>query len=125
MAKNQDFKQMIDEIKFHHKLLQVDVAKALDVQPTYLSDMINGRVPVTEKVMDKVQSIWGDNTYKINSSGNNNNINIAGTQINRDHEENQVLKTRIKELEGLVARLESDKQFLQETTQKLLEKLTN
>jgi len=120
MAKNQDFKQMIDEIKFHHKLLQVDVAKALDVQPTYLSDMINGRVPVTEKVMDKVQSIWGDNTYKINNSGNNNVIASAvlGSPINQGQDEVQTLKNRIKELEELVVELRSDKQFLQ----KLLEK---
>jgi len=58
------------------------------------------------------------NAHKVSNNGNNNNINIAGTQINRDQEEIQSLKNRINELEELLAELRSDKQFLQ----KLLEK---
>ena len=45
MAVNQELKSLIDLIKYSKGLKQAEVANQIGVKPTYLSDMINGRVP--------------------------------------------------------------------------------
>lgn len=58
MPINQDFKDIISEIKFKDKLTQVQIAESLDVKSTYLSDMINGRVPVSDSILNKIYELY-------------------------------------------------------------------
>lgn len=50
MAVNVRLKKAIEEIKFKFKLNQGGIAEKLGVRNTYLSDMINGRVPLSTKM---------------------------------------------------------------------------
>lgn len=58
MPINQDFKNIISEIKFKDKLTQAQIAESLDVKSTYLSDMINGRVPVSDSILNKIYELY-------------------------------------------------------------------
>lgn len=48
------FKDVISEVKFLYKVKQSEISAKIGVKPTYLSDMINGRVPVTENVLQSI-----------------------------------------------------------------------
>ncbi len=58
MPINQEFKNTVSEIKYQYKLKQSDIADKLGIKSTYLSDMINGRVPLSENISDKIKTIW-------------------------------------------------------------------
>ena len=60
MSINQEFKNLISKIKFFYGIKQSDIAFNIDVKPTYLSDMINGRVPVTESITEKLYEHYSD-----------------------------------------------------------------
>lgn len=62
MAENKLFKSHIKRLKLEKDLTQAEVAERLGVKSTYLSDMINGRVPVTESVIGKIYEVF---SYKI------------------------------------------------------------
>ena len=53
MAVNQEFKNIINRIKYEYSLNQSQIADRLGVKKTYLSDMINGRVPYNETMNKK------------------------------------------------------------------------
>lgn len=57
---NQDFKKLISEVKFFYSITQADISYGIGVKNTYLSDMINGRVPVTESVINKIYELYSD-----------------------------------------------------------------
>lgn len=85
----QTFKKMISAVKYRDGINQAEIAKRIGVKPTYLSDMLNGRVPITESVTDKMmglfpylstpdsqtQTISGDNN--IATMGAHNKINVT------------------------------------------------
>lgn len=54
MAVNQILKKAISAIKFKYQLRQVEVAEKIGVKNTYLSDVINGRSPLSELFSDKL-----------------------------------------------------------------------
>lgn len=60
MNTNQELKDLIDRIKFVKKVRQSDIADELDIAPTYLSDMINGRVPLTNSLKKKLLEQYSD-----------------------------------------------------------------
>lgn len=60
MAKNQELKSLIGRIKFIHGLTQAQIADELSVKSTYLSDMINGRVPFSEKFRENLLGVFPD-----------------------------------------------------------------
>lgn len=60
MPVNEQLKNMIDNIKFAYKLKQSEVAVRLGVTGTYLSDMINGRVPFTDNMREKIHEVFTD-----------------------------------------------------------------
>lgn len=62
MPINKTLKDAIDSIKFTGKLKQSDIADKLGVKSTYLSDMINGRVPLSDNIKDKIYELF---SYKI------------------------------------------------------------
>lgn len=57
---NEDFKKLISRIKFLYSIKQSDIASAINVKSTYLSDMINGRVPVTDSVTERLYELYSD-----------------------------------------------------------------
>lgn len=58
MPKNETFKFCIEKIKLDTGLKQAEIAEKIDVKSTYLSDMINGRVPLTESVCQKISEVF-------------------------------------------------------------------
>lgn len=60
MAKNQELKSLIGRIKFIHGLTQAQIADELSVKSTYLSDMVNGRVPFSEKFRENLLGVFPD-----------------------------------------------------------------
>lgn len=67
MSINQEFKNVISEIKFKNKLTQAQIAESLEVKSTYLSDMINGRVPVSDSILNKIYELYSYTKQKTNS----------------------------------------------------------
>lgn len=59
MPVNEVFKNAVKEIKFRSGLNQAQIAAYLGVRSTYLSDMINGRVPLTENISGKIYQLFG------------------------------------------------------------------
>lgn len=55
---NQEFKNLISKIKFNYKLKQEEIAGKIGVTGPYLSDMINGRVPLTDSLQDKLYEVF-------------------------------------------------------------------
>jgi phage repressor protein C with HTH and peptisase S24 domain len=66
MAVNERLKNAIDSIKFSFKLKQADVAEKLRVKSTYLSDMINGRVPFSDSMKEKIYEVFSYNMNEEN-----------------------------------------------------------
>ncbi len=58
MPKNETLKFCIEKIKLDTGLRQAEIADKIDVKSTYLSDMINGRVPLTESVCQKISEVF-------------------------------------------------------------------
>lgn len=58
MAINQDFKKMIDKIKYKFSINQAQIAERLGVKSTYLSDMINSRVPYNNTMQKRIYEIF-------------------------------------------------------------------
>jgi len=52
MPINKNFKRAIFKIKETYDLNQKEIASRLGIKATYLSEMINGSVPVTQKVIN-------------------------------------------------------------------------
>lgn len=59
MAKNKILADAIKEIRYKRELTQAQVATELGVKGTYLSDMINGRVPLSENISDSIKNLYG------------------------------------------------------------------
>ncbi|HFK5582171.1 TPA: helix-turn-helix domain-containing protein [Elizabethkingia anophelis] len=70
---NEDFKKLISNIKFFYSINQSDIAFNIGVKSTYLSDMINGRVPVTDSLLEKIYETYSDITPKSSDSLTKNN----------------------------------------------------
>lgn len=60
MAKNQELNEMIRTVKFKKNLKQSEIAEKMGVKPTYLSDAINGRVPFSASMKEKIYEVFSD-----------------------------------------------------------------
>lgn len=67
MPINQDFKNLISKIKYEYSLNQAQIADKLGVAKTYLSDMINGRVPYNETIDKKINDVFNLSMYEFSS----------------------------------------------------------
>lgn len=59
MAVNQDIKNLIERIKYEHRINQSEIAVRLDVSKTYLSDIINGRAPSNDAFLERIRTTFG------------------------------------------------------------------
>lgn len=99
MAKNQELKSLIGRIKFIHGLTQAQIADELSVKSTYLSDMVNGRVPFSEKFRENLLGVFPDaveptgNTVTVGTAQQSTVVggNYYGTPT-RTHEEAQPIE---------------------------------
>lgn len=66
-AVNQEFKNLIDRIKYEFSINQSQIAERLGIKQTYLSDMINGRVPYNESMRNKINDVFHIHGYENNS----------------------------------------------------------
>lgn len=62
MAINEQLKNAVESIKFSFKIKQSEIAERLGVKSTYLSDMINGRVPFSDSMKEKLYEVFSYNT---------------------------------------------------------------
>jgi phage repressor protein C with HTH and peptisase S24 domain len=58
MPVNKIFKEAIFKIKSKYNLNQKEISDKLGIKNTYLSDMINGRVPVTENITNRIYELF-------------------------------------------------------------------
>lgn len=73
---NQELKMFIARIKFFHGITQAQIAERLSVQSSYLSDMINGRVPFSEKFRERLLSVFSD---ALGGTGNTISVGTANS----------------------------------------------
>ena len=110
MAINQELKHLVELIKFSKGLKQSEVAEELGVKPTYLSDMINGRVPFSSNLRDAICEKYSDcveGDLNIVQDGSHNQINGHGAHGNFNGcESSAILSERVKSLEALLAEKE-------------------
>jgi transcriptional regulator with XRE-family HTH domain len=59
MSKNQTVTRAIKAIKFRFNLNQDEIAKKIGTTQTYLSDIMSGRIPLSELYSDKLCSVFG------------------------------------------------------------------
>ncbi len=88
MAVNQQLKRIVESIKYSHRLKQADIAEQLGVKTTYLSDMINGRVPFSDKFKERLFEVYPDcvptlapQQYAGGEQSNINGDNINGNNV--------------------------------------------
>ena len=58
MPVNQELKNIINKIKYHCDLKQSEIAEELGIKSTYLSDMINGRVPFSDSIKKNIYEVF-------------------------------------------------------------------
>ena len=54
MNRNQQLTRFLDEIKYREKLTQTQVAEKIGTSLQYISDVKNGRYPLTDELLDKL-----------------------------------------------------------------------
>ena len=65
MVENKEFRLHIKRLKLEKDLTQAEIAEKLGVKSTYLSDMLNGRVPITQNIINKIHEVF---SYHINNN---------------------------------------------------------
>ena len=78
MVENKFFKSHIKRLKLEKDLTQAQIAEMLGVKSTYLSDMINGRVPITESVVGRIYEVF---SYKIPLNNENEQSTMLQNSI--------------------------------------------
>lgn len=79
MPVNEEFKRLVDKIKYEFSINQAQISERLGVKSTYLSDMINGRVPYNESMQKKIYEIF--HIKHEDSSGAQEGVNTIGDRI--------------------------------------------
>lgn len=64
MPINHEVKKLISELKFKRETTQAKIATELGIQNTYLSDVINGRVPFSKQLEAKIRALLKQTTDK-------------------------------------------------------------
>ncbi len=68
MPKNFDITSIINRIKFEYDVTQKEIAKRLGVSATYISDIINGRLPFTDQLREKLNKEFPESEMVFESS---------------------------------------------------------
>ena len=54
MEKNSELNSLLNRIKFQYDVNQSEIARAIGVKPTYLSDILNGRIALSDQIREKL-----------------------------------------------------------------------
>ena len=54
MEKNSELNSLLNRIKFQYDVNQSEIARAIGVKPAYLSDILNGRIALSEQIREKL-----------------------------------------------------------------------
>ena len=86
MAQNEQLTRFIGEIKYREKINQAKIAEQVGIDAHYLSDVKNGRYPLTEEIIGK---FYGRYPYLKNLDGNVATVVGDGTAVagNSNHVE--------------------------------------
>lgn len=91
---NEALKLGIERIKINTGLKQADIAEKIGINSTYLSDMINGRVPLTENVCQQIFELFHisilDNRVEEIGSGVTSTHTLHGIPQNIPKNENVI-----------------------------------
>ena len=103
MISTEEFKLLLQQIKVQEKLNQSEIASKLGVKSTYLSDMANGRVPVTESVIKGLSELFHIKCMNQSISGNVISHSTV-TQDNRSYysDSPDVLRAEIDKLDRII-----------------------
>lgn len=103
MAINEPLKRAIEDIKIKFNLKQSEIATKLNVKSTYLSDMINGRVVLSDNVINKLYELFqiplNEYSYNMTSLTENERKEDYGlvAEVNRLEGMVKLLKEQLKE----------------------------
>ncbi len=102
MAINQEFKNYINRICYDYRVSQAEVAQQSGLNPTYLSQIMNGKRPFTEKTKDKIEFAFPTPSY--NQNVENSVVHGNVNQDNRKYysDSPDVLKAQIDTLERAI-----------------------
>lgn len=54
MEKNSELNSLLNRIKFQYDVNQSEIARAIGVKPAYLSDILNGRIALSDQIKEKL-----------------------------------------------------------------------
>lgn len=54
MEKNSELNSLLNRIKFQYDVNQSEIARAIGVKPAYLSDILNGRIALSDQIREKL-----------------------------------------------------------------------
>ena len=123
MAINQEFKNYIDRICYDYRVSQAEVAQQSGLNPTYLSQIMNGKRPFTEKTKDKIEIAFPTPSY--NQNVENSVVHGNVHQDNRKYysDSPDVLKAQIDTLERAIQDKEEQVRTLTEQVRTLTEQV--
>ena len=123
MAINQEFKNYIDRICYDYRVSQAEVAQQSGLNPTYLSQIMNGKRPFTEKTKDKIEFAFPTPSY--NQNVENSVVHGNVHQDNRKYysDSPDVLKAQISQLETVISDKEEQVRTLTEQVRTLTSSL--
>lgn len=113
MPINQDFKNIIIRIKYEFSLNQAQIAEKLGVKSTYLSDMINGRVPYNDNMEKKIHEVFHISKDKNMNHGQNFGSIGGNNRSTYNNVGNGSLSGEIEILKHKIASLEKEKEQLE------------
>lgn len=76
---NKEVKEIIGKIKYQYGLTQGEIATTIGVKPTYLSDVVNKRVPFTDSLRGNLLGKFPNITSK--SEQNSGNLPVAQYEV--------------------------------------------
>lgn len=122
MAKNQELKNLLNKIKYEKDLTQAEIAQLVGVGKTYMSDMLNGRVPFSDNMKEKLEKLMEHNTV----IGNENIVGKISSSIDARKyysDSPDVLKQQIEQLESTIEDKEEQVRTLTEQVRTLTSSL--
>lgn len=119
-------REWIEAIKYKKRMTQQDIAKELGVSKTYLSDVITGRSPYSDKLKQRLSELYSDCIVDspIMYGGNVEQANVMGDNIKNSTDsvfqrlagignlERVVFSGKVLEQGTLSAQINADNAFL-------------
>lgn len=68
MEKNSELNSLLNRIKFQYDVNQSEIARAIGVKPAYLSDILNGRIALSDQIKEKLGKEFPESDVVFESS---------------------------------------------------------